>query len=144
MTQQMRTAARLAAVVVMASATFGCRTVQGAREDAQNAGESAVQAVESVFTDQGAEAVIAGSIADVDRRTRLVLREMGLTMDEVRFDDNARERDYEAKGGDRTVRVELEVRTATTTEIEVKYRVGATNYEKGQAQDVIRRVQARR
>lgn len=144
MKKQMRMATRLAAVLAITSASFACRTVEGAREDAQSAGTTVVQAAEAVFTDQGAEAVIAGSISQVDRRTRMVLRNMGFTVTEADYDDNAREREYEAKMGDRTVRIELEWRSATTTEVDVSYRIGATNYEKGQARDILNRIQQQR
>lgn len=144
MKKQMLMAARLAAVVALTSASFGCRTVEGAREDASSAANTVSNAVEAVFTDQGAEATIQGSISDVDRRTRAVLRGMGLTVTEADYDDNATEREYEARGGDRVVHVELESRSATMTEIDVSYRVGATDYQKGQARDVIRRVQQQR
>lgn len=100
--------------------------------------------LEAVFTDQGAEAVIQGSISDVDRRARAVLREMGMTLTAAEYDDNAREREYHATSGDRTAHVELEWRTATTTEVDVSYRIGATNYEKGQARDIITRIQRHR
>ncbi|HEV2125067.1 MAG TPA: hypothetical protein VGW38_20145 [Chloroflexota bacterium] len=144
MRKQILMTARLATILAITAASFGCQTAQGAREDVAEAATTIGNVVEAVFTDQGAEAVVQGSIADVDRRTRAVLREMGLTLAEAEYDDNATEREYEARGGDRVVHVELEARSATTTEIEVSYRVGETNYEKEQAREIIRRIQQRR
>lgn len=144
MNKQMLLAARLAAVLALTSASFACRTVEGAREDASSAANTVSTAVEAVFTDQGAEATIQGSIADVDRRTRAVLSGMGLTLTEADYDDNAMEREYEARNGNRVVHVELESRSASTTEVDVSYRVGATDYRKGEARDIIRRIQQQR
>lgn len=143
MTNKMLVAVRLAAILVVTSATFGCRTMQAAGEDVESAAGAVGNAAEAAFTDQGAEAVVQGSIADVDRRTRAVLQGMGLTITGADYDDNATEREYEARGGDRVVRVELESRSAATTEVDVSYRVGETNYEKDQARDIIRRIQQR-
>ncbi|MET0399656.1 MAG: hypothetical protein ABW277_22900 [Longimicrobiaceae bacterium] len=144
MTKKLLVAARLAAVLALTSATFGCRTMQGAREDAESAANAVGNAAEAVFTDQGAEAVVQGSISDVDRRTRAVLGDMGMTITGADYDDNAMEREYEARSGDRVVHVELESRSPTTTQVDVSYRVGQANYEKEQARDIIRRIQQRR
>lgn len=144
MNKQMLLAVRLTAVVALTSASFACRTVEGAREDASSAANTVSTAVEAVFTDQGAEATIQGSISDVDRRTRAVLTAMGMTITEADYDDNAMEREYEARSGDRVAHVELESRGATTTEVEVSYRVGTTDYRKGEARDIIRRIQQQR
>ena len=144
MTKQTLIATRLALVVAAVATAAGCRTAQAARDDVSSAAGSVSTAVEAVFTDQGAEAVVGGSIADVDRRTRAVLRGMGMTLTDAEYDDNAREREYEARVGDRVAKVELEWRSATTTEVDVSVRVGATDYRKGEARDIISRIQAQR
>ncbi len=133
----------VAAILALTTGAAGCRTMQGAKEDAQSAANTVGNAAEAAFTDQGAEAVLAGSIGVVDGRTRAVLRDMGFTVTDADYDDNAREREYEARSGDRVVKVELEARSASTTEVDLTYRVG-TNYDREQARDVIRRIQARR
>lgn len=143
MNRQIRMAVRLTAILAITSASFGCRTVQGAREDVTSAANTVGNVAEAVFTDQGAEALVQGSIADVDRRARAVLQDMDMAITGTDYDDNATEREYEARSGDRVVKVELESRSATSTQVEVSYRVGETNYEKEQARDIIRRIQQR-
>ena len=135
--------ARLAVVAAITLGAHGCRTVQAAGEDIESAAGTVSNAAEAAFTDQGAEAVVQGSISDVDRRTRAVLQDMGMTITGTDYEDNATERQFEARSGDRVVRVELESRSATTTEVDVSYRVGDVNYEKEQARDIIRRIQQR-
>ncbi len=144
MKMQMLTAARLAFVLTIASASFACQTARGARADAESAVNTVGNAAEAVFTDQGAELVIQSPIADVDRRTRAVLTGMGMTLGRAEYDDNAAEREYEARSGDTVVHVELESRGAGATEIEVSHRTGQVNYDKNRARDLIRRVQAQR
>lgn len=142
--KSMLAATRLALVLALAGTSFACRTARAAGEDVRDAASTVGDAAEAVFTDQGAEVVIGSSIADVDRRTRAVLRGMGMTLGEMDYDDNATEREYEGRSGDTVVHVELESRGASSTEIEVSYRTGQVNYDKERARDIIRRVQAQR
>jgi hypothetical protein len=94
------------------------------------------------LTNQGAESVVQGSIADVDRRTRAVLRDMGLTLADAAYEDNATEREYEARGsGDRVVHVKLEARGTTSTNVNVSSREGRLDYDKDAARDIISRIQ---
>lgn len=144
METQMLMAPLLAAVVALTSPSFGCRTVEGARGDGSSEANTVSTAVETIFTDEGADATIQGSRSDVDRRTRAVLRDTGLMVTDAEYGDNATEREYEARGDDRVVHVELESRIATTTEVEVSYRLVTTGYRKGEARDVIRRIQQQR
>lgn len=144
MMKQMLKTARFAMILAIAPATFACRTMHAAGEDIKDAASTVGDAAEAVFTDQGAEAVIGGSIRDVERRTMTVLRGMGMTIADVDYEDNATEREYHAVMGDRKVHVKLETQSATATKIQASYRQGTLDYDKNQARTIISRVQQQR
>jgi hypothetical protein len=120
--------------LVLVAGTFGCRTA---------AAGAAGAAAAVMLNDQGAEALVQGSIGDVDRRTRAVLRDMGLQMTEADSEDNATEREYEARSGERVVHVKLEAR-GSSTEVNVSSREGRLDYDKDHARTIISRIQRQR
>lgn len=134
---------RLGLILAVAPATVACATARGVEQDARSAANTAGNAVQAVFTDQGAEAVVQGSIADVERRTRAVLQQMGLAIADVEYDDGATEREFVGRSGDRTAHVKLEARSPSTTEVNASYRVGTADYDREEARNIIARIQQR-
>lgn len=128
----------LALVLAIVPATFGCRTAATAGAGA------AAGAAAATTVNQNAEATINASIADVDRRARDVLRGMGMTMTDANYEDNAMEREYEARSGDNVVHMKLVSRGAGSTQVAVSYRRGRVDYSKTEAQNILSRIQAAR
>ena len=144
MKHRMLIAGRLGIILATTVAAAACRTAQGAREDARSAANAVENAAEAVFTDQGAESLVQGSIAEVDRRARAVLADMGMELTKASYEDNATEREYEARSGDRVGHVKLVSRGAGATHVNVSYRVGRVDYDREQARTIILRIHRRR
>ena len=139
----------LTLLLIVALPAAGCRTARTATEEVQQAGAAAGAAVTEAFaainpTDQGAESLVSGSISDVDRRTRAVLSGMGLQVTKTEMEDNATEREYEARSGDRVVHVKLEAQGATGTQVNVSSREGTLDYDKNHARMIVERIQRQR
>lgn len=132
------TSGRMILALALTTASFGCRSaVSSVDTPSVAAGETA----EIIVTGESAASVIAGSMGDVDRRTRRVLLNMGLQFDDGSDEDNATEREYEARNADRVVHVKLEQRPGTlATNLTVSSRNGST-YEVNHARTVIQQVQ---
>lgn len=136
-----KTASLLLPVALLFGAA-GCRSASTATTVA--AGAAGVAAA-IVLNDQNAEAEIAGSIGDVDRRARVVLSGMGLQIAKSASENGAREREYEARSGDRVVHVKLEQRAAGVTKASVSSRMGTTpNYDVTHARMIVERIQQQR
>lgn len=130
----------LAAALALPAA--GCRSASTATTVAAGAAGAAAAIV---LNDQNAEADIAGSIGDVDRRARVVLSGMGLQIVQSSSENNAMEREYEARSGDRVVHVKLEQRAPGLTKASVSSRTGTTlNYDVSHARMVVERIQQQR
>ena len=139
----------LTLVLVSALPVAGCRTVQTAAEETRQAGEAAGAAVGGAIasinpTEQGADALVQGSIADLDLRTRAVLLRMGLQVTETETEDNGAEREYVARRGDRVVHVRLQARGTTSTQVNVSSREGTLDYDKSHARTVLEQIQRQR
>ena len=150
MPNHLNSAARcLVFVLVSALPAAGCRTAQTAAEETRQAGEAAGAAVSGAIaainpTNQGAESLVQGSIADVALRTRAVLMRMGLQITETETENNAMEREYVARRGDRVVHVKLEARGTTSTQVNVSSREGTLDYDKSHARTVLEQIQRQR
>ena len=131
----------LLAVALLLGAS-ACRSASTATTVA--AGAAGVAAA-IVLNDQNAEAEIAGSLADVDRRAQVVLSGMGLQIVTSTSENDAREREYEARSGDRVVHVKLEQRAPGVTKASVSSRTGTTlNYDVSHARMIVERIQQQR
>jgi hypothetical protein len=131
------TTAKLALVLAIAPAAYGCRT-------AATVGAGAVAgAAAASQINQNAEATISAPISTVDRRARTVLAGMGMTLTDASYEDSATEREYEARSGDTVVHMKL-VGRGSSTEVAVSYRRGQLDYSKSQAQEILNRIQAAR
>lgn len=123
----------------------GCRTARTAADEIGDAAGAAGRAIASINpTNQGVESLVQGSISAVDRRARAVLSSMGLQVTKSKMEDNATEREYEARSGNRVVHVKLEARGATSTEVEVTSREGTLDYDKSHARTILERIQRQR
>jgi hypothetical protein len=139
----------LALLLIVGLPVTGCRTARTAAEEVTEAGAAAGQAVEGAFaainpTNQGAESLVQGSVSNVDRRTRAVLSSMGLQITKAEYEDNATEREYEARRGERVVHVKLEARGTTSTQVNVSSREGRLDYDKSHARTILERIQRQR
>jgi len=126
---------RLALVLAIAPAAYGCRTAATVGAGAAAGAAAATQ------INQNAEAVIASPIADVDTRARAVLQIRGMTLTDAEYEDNATEREYEARQGDNVAHIKLVANGANSTRVAVSYRRGAVDYSKDQAQQILRLIQ---
>jgi hypothetical protein len=132
-------------VLILGLPVAGCRTARTAAAEVVNAAEEAGQAIASIIpTNQGAESLVQGSISNVDRRTRAVLTNMGLQLTRAEYEDNATEREYEARRGDRVVHIKLQARGTTSTQVNVSSREGRLDYDKSHARTIIERIQRQR
>ena len=132
-------------VLLSVIAAAGCRTARTAADEVGDAAGAAGRAIASINpTNQGAESLVQGSISGVDRRTRAVLSSMGLQLTKAEYEDNATEREYEARGGERVVHVKLEARGTTSTQVNVSSREGRLDYDKSHARTILERIQRQR
>jgi hypothetical protein len=130
----MLTAARIAVILAIAPAAYGCRTAATAGAGA------AAGAAAATTVNQNAEATIAAPIASVDTRARGVLSSMGMTLTEVETEDNGREREFEGRSGDNVAHIKL-VADGNSTRVAVSYRRGRVDYSRDEAQRILTRIQ---
>lgn len=90
------------------------------------------------LTDQGAEGMVQGSLAEVDARTQAVLAEMGITVQHREAEED--EIEYHGERGDLDINVELKPAGANTTKVTVSARENAVEWDKEYARDVVRRI----
>jgi hypothetical protein len=132
-------------VLVSALPVAGCRTARTAADEIGDAAGAAGRAIASINpTNQGAEALVQGSVSNVDRRARTVLSSMGLQLTKAKYEDNATEREYEARSGNRVVHMKLEARGTTSTQVNVSSREGTLDYDKSHARMILERIQRQR
>lgn len=131
-----RAATALVVLLPLFSAACGSRTGTVA---AAAAGTAAGVAL----SNQNAEGEAHGSIAEMDRRTRAVFSSMGLEITKSSAENNATEREYEARSGDRVVHVKLEQPAGShMTKVSVSSRRGTTlDYDVSHARMVLQRIQ---
>ncbi len=134
MPNRMLTAARIAILLAIAPAAYGCRTA------ATVGAGAAAGAAAATTVNQNVEATIAAPIATVDTRARGVLSSMGMTLTEVEAEDNGREREFEGRSGDNVAHVKL-VSEGTSTRVAVSYRRGRVDYSRDEAQRILARIQ---
>ena len=126
---------RLALVLAIAPAAYGCRTAATVGAGAAAGAAAATQ------VNQNVEATINAPIATVDSRARAALQIRGMTMTEAAYEDNATEREYEARQGDNVAHIKLVANGANSTRVAVSYRRGQLDYSKDEAQQILRLIQ---
>jgi hypothetical protein len=92
------------------------------------------------LTTRGAESMVEGSIDDVSDRTRAVLSEEGIALDESNFENGGDKREFKGKKGDLDVTVELEREGPSTTRVEVSARKNVAEWDKEYAQQLLSRI----
>ncbi|HLL82335.1 MAG TPA: DUF3568 family protein [Longimicrobium sp.] len=126
---------RLALVLAIAPAAYGCRTAATVGAGAAAGAAAATQ------VNQNVEATINAPISTVDSRARAALQIRGMTMTEAAYEDNATEREYEARQGDNVAHIKLVANGASSTRVAVSYRRGQLDYSKDEAQQILRLIQ---
>lgn len=91
------------------------------------------------LTTRGAESMIEGSIDDVSARTRAVLNEEGIVLDESNFEKGGDKREFKGKKGDLDVSVELE-RKGANTRVEASARKNVAEWDKEYAQQLLSKI----
>ena len=129
---------RLALVLAIASAAYGCRTAATVGAGAAAGAAAATQ------VNQNVEATINAPIATVDSRARAALQIRGMTLADAAYEDNATEREYEGRQGDNVAHIKLVANGASSTRVAVSYRRGAVDYSKDEAQQILRLIQTTR
>jgi hypothetical protein len=92
------------------------------------------------LTTRGAESMVEGSIDDVSARTRAVLKEEGIVLDESNFEKGGDKREFKGKKGDLDVSVDLERKSSNTTRVEVSARKNMAEWDKEYAQQLLQRI----
>ncbi|MGH7509566.1 MAG: DUF3568 family protein [bacterium] len=92
------------------------------------------------LTTRGAESMVEGSIDDVSARTRSVLNEEGIVLEESNFEQGGDRREFKGKKGDLDVTVELEREGSNTTRVEVSARENLAEWDKEYAQQLLSRI----
>jgi hypothetical protein len=95
------------------------------------------------LTTRGAESMVEGSIDNVADRTRAVLSEEGIALDESNFEEGGDKREFKGKKGDLDVTVELERKGANTTRVEVSARENLAEWDKDYAQQLLSKIVAK-
>jgi phage gp45-like len=126
---------RLALVLAIVPAAYGCRTAATLGAGAAAGAAAATQ------VNQNVEATINAPIATVDSRARAALQVRGMTMADAAYEDNATEREYEGRQGDNVAHIKLVANGANSTRVAVSYRRGAVDYSKDEAQQILRLIQ---
>lgn len=126
-----QTGRRMAALVAMSLAASGCWA-------AAAAGGGAAAGV--YLSDQSAESTVNAPIADVALRTRTVLSEMRIEVEERDADLNDRELEIHgvAPDGD-AVHVELQA-AGSTTRVRVSARENAVEWDRDYARSIVQRI----
>jgi hypothetical protein len=92
------------------------------------------------LTSRGAESMVEGSVDDVSARTRTVLNEEGIVLDESNLEKGGDKREFKGKKGDLDVSVELERKGANTTRVEVSARKNLAEWDKDYAQQLLSKI----
>lgn len=93
------------------------------------------------LTTRGAKGIVEGSVSDVDRRTGVVLANQGIevTKRTVAGDGSSVKIDGKTRD-DQDMNVEIERKTATTTEVEVAVRKNAVVWDQDYARMILEQI----
>ena len=105
------------------------------------AGAAAAGAGAGIYlTSRGAESMIEGSVNDVAEKTRAVLNEEGIALQESNFEDAGDKREFKGKKDDLDVTVSLQRESDKTTKVEVSARKNLAEWDKDYAQRLLSRI----
>ena len=125
----------LGLVLAVAPVANGCRTAATVGAGAAAGAAAATQ------INQNVEATISAPIATVDTRARAALQVRGMAVTDAAYEDNATEREYEARQGDNVAHIKLVSMGTNSTRVAVSYRRGALDYSKDEAQRILTLIQ---
>ena len=92
---------------------------------------------EIYFTTHGAEAVVSGSVDEVEARTRKVLAKEGIAIDESSMKKGGDKREFKGDKGELTVTIEITRETPTTSKVEVTARKNLVVVNKDYAKHIL-------
>ncbi len=93
------------------------------------------------LTTRGAEGIVEGSVADVERRTNVVLAEQRIIVTERKTVNDGKKVELKGKTGDgRDVKVTINRKSATTSEVEVEVRESAVVWDQDYSRALLERI----
>jgi hypothetical protein len=92
------------------------------------------------LTSRGAESIVNGSVAEVDRRARAVFASEGITITGSKMDNNGDTRELKGTKGDLDITVSMERQSDTTTKTEVSARKSMVSWDKDYAQQLLSKI----
>lgn len=95
------------------------------------------------LTTRGAESMVEGSIDNVADRTRAVLNEEGIALEESNLEQGGDKREFKGKKGDLDITVDLERKSDNTTRVEVSARKNVAEWDKEYAQQLLSKIVAK-
>jgi Protein of unknown function (DUF3568) len=94
------------------------------------------------FTTRGAEAVVSGSVDEVEARARAVMAKEGIAIDESAIEKGGDKRLLKGNKGDLTVTIEIKRETPKTSKTEVSARKNVVEWDKGYAKKILNQIAA--
>lgn len=105
------------------------------------AGAAAAGAGTGIYlTTRGAEAVVNGSVEDVEKRARAVLESEGVPVSDYQTEDGGARRELQGKKGDLEVSVSMARQSDETTKTEVSARKNLAVWDKEYAQQLLDKI----
>jgi hypothetical protein len=120
-----------ALVIALAAGLSGCLAATAA---AAGAGTGVY------FTSRGAESIVDGSVADVERRARAVFDAAGIPVSGSQIENSGDKREIKGKKGDLDVTVTMERQGPQTTKTEVSARKNIAVWDKDYAQQLLGKI----
>lgn len=107
------------------------------------AGAAAGAATGIYLTTRGAESVVNGSVANVEKRARAVLAAEGIPVQGADTESSGAKREIKGKKGDLDISVSLEQQGAQTTKTEVTARKNVAVWDKKYAEQLLQKIVSR-
>jgi hypothetical protein len=105
------------------------------------AGAAAAGAGAGIYlTSRGAESIVPGSLESVADRSKAVMAEEGITLQETDAKEEGEKLELTGKKGDLDVSIELDREEANTTKVEVSARKNVAEWDKEYAQRVLSKI----
>lgn len=95
------------------------------------------------LTSRGAKSTVKGSIDAVAAQAQAVLESEGIVIDATNTEKGGDKRAFKGKKGDLDITVELERKTAETTDAEVTARKNLVEWDKDYAQQLLNQIVAK-
>jgi hypothetical protein len=88
----------------------------------------------------GREGTLEGSVADLQRRTRVVFDREGIAETGQSTEKAGAHAEYKGKKGDLDISVTLDAQSPTTTEVEVSARKNLVEWDKSYAKELVSKI----